>query len=76
MIDGPKIQAKSCHNCKHLEYIDASSEMWPDDRGLTCNKRNYKTQHDESRHLDQLNDPGYLAKGKSCFESKKKGKGA
>lgn len=68
-VPGPKIQPRSCENCRHLEYIeDESYEI--QDGGYLCNKRIYLSGPAEDRHYRQLDDPGYRARGKKCFEAR------
>ena len=61
---------KNCKNCKHLQYYEAGYEG-SCDSGFYCNKRNYASGKAENRHLDQLNDPVYLERGKKCCELRK-----
>lgn len=58
-----------CQCCKHSEFDDGDPYQGEGPQGWSCTKRNYKTSTDEWRHLDQMNDPSYLAKAKKCFES-------
>ena len=58
---------KHCLNCKHLsyEYGDVG-----DDEGFACNKRVYKYELHEMKHLAKLRKDKYLVKPKNCCELK------
>ena len=54
---------KDCYNCAHLEWEDGE---FHDSKGLCCNKRNYRSDHEENIHSIQLEKESYLRKAKSC----------
>jgi hypothetical protein len=60
---------KNCYHCEFAEY-EAPDSYVCDSGGWSCNKRQYKSDIEEYRHLDQMNDPDYLERAKKCFESK------
>ena len=63
----PDNHLRNCENCYFLEwgYGDVN-----DPEGFMCNKREYKTERDESKHLAQLDSEKYRKKSKVCFEHK------
>lgn len=61
--------AKNCHTCKHLEWVDGECES---DTGWDCNKRHTMPMDEKKERalLTQLSDDNYRSRYKSCFESK------
>lgn len=71
VINGVQIKG-NCFACEFLEYIeDASYET--QDGGFFCTKREYKTERQETDHLNLLNNHGdrYKLQAKKCCEIKK-----
>lgn len=60
----------SCHECDYLEwgYGDVN-----DPEGYICNKREYKSDEEESKHISKLKNKQYRMKAKSCFVQKNAG---
>lgn len=67
--DGPN-KTTGCYACAHLKW-DGGDNGDVYEEGFTCTKREYKTTREEYRHLDKLNDPGYLSRPKRCQEAEK-----
>lgn len=61
------IAGKHCHNCKYLEWGEGDTG---DPSGWMCNKRDYSSIMEESKHLSQLERKSYRFMGKRCFEQK------
>jgi hypothetical protein len=57
---------RNCHACIHLEWADG--DIYDPD-GFVCNKRQYKSDYEENRHLDKLEDEEYRSRYKSCWEA-------
>jgi len=61
---------KHCGNCKYLDYIIPDYES-NEAAGYFCNKRDYKNEREEEKHLDKLNSKtDYLIKSKRCHETR------
>lgn len=58
---------KNCGNCIHLEWYEADYEE-SNESGFSCNGREYPNPEQETKHLKQLENEGYLAKSKRCCE--------
>lgn len=69
VVNGMQIKG-NCFACEYLEYIDAEPQ---DPSGFCCNKREYKTERQETDHLNLLNDSDdrYKKTAKQCCEIKK-----
>ena len=60
-------KGKHCHNCKYLEWGEGDVYC---PSGWCCNRRDYDTVEQETKHLNQLEDVNYRFKGKRCFKAK------
>ena len=65
-MKGIKSIKKNCYNCKFLEWYDDGGSEYGGDSGYACNKREYRNDYEENKHLAQLEDDSYLEKAKSC----------
>ncbi len=59
---------KHCGTCEHLDYYEGNVFAGEGPNGYSCNKRQYRTEAEESRHLRQLEDEQYKLRPKRCFE--------
>jgi len=64
---------KNCHNCKHHDYYHARFDEYASS-GHYCNKRDYRSETEEGKHLYQMSSKKYREHPKKCCELKQNAK--
>lgn len=60
----------NCHNCHYLEYGFGDVN---DPEGFMCNKRDYKSDTEELKHISKLDSKKYRMRQKKCCVPKDAG---
>jgi len=64
-LKGTIMKIKNCNNCGFLENADGGGE-YSSGVALCCNKRKYRNDYEEDKHLAQLESDKYLETPKKC----------